>query len=250
MSLLGVGTGLFLERDVWSMVKCLRQATNERAPPPPRPHDDGHGGRYYAPSPSPAPFPTLFVSASVFDVVLQLFLTHPYPTPSLLPSFFDPLCGIQAYKGRPCGTAKHEGKICLHTHIVALAVLGRVCGGTGPANSDDDDTGGGGVDPGGEEMGTGKGEWKRNKSLFMTKVNQLLKIWGAVKFPVNPIPHLSQAGKRGLLREGSVLSCLEDVCEVCDGPFQTLRNVNATALVPVRKVFCCRVLLLWCWSSR
>ena len=33
VSLLGVGTVLRLERDAWSMVKRLRQATNEYAPP-------------------------------------------------------------------------------------------------------------------------------------------------------------------------------------------------------------------------
>ena len=36
VSLLGVGPALRLERDAWSMVKRLRQATNEYAPPPPR----------------------------------------------------------------------------------------------------------------------------------------------------------------------------------------------------------------------
>ena len=35
VSLLGVGTVLRLERDAWSMVKWLRQATNEYASPPP-----------------------------------------------------------------------------------------------------------------------------------------------------------------------------------------------------------------------
>ena len=33
VSLLGVGTVLGLERDAWSMVNLLRQATNEYAPP-------------------------------------------------------------------------------------------------------------------------------------------------------------------------------------------------------------------------
>ena len=37
VSLLGVGTVLHLERDAWSMVKLLRQATNEYPPPPPSP---------------------------------------------------------------------------------------------------------------------------------------------------------------------------------------------------------------------
>lgn len=67
----------------------------------------------------------------------------------------------------------------------------------------------------------------------MVKVNQLLKIWGAIRFAVNPIPHLSQAGKRGLLGEGSVFSCPEDVCAMCAGPYTKLRNVSATALIPV-----------------
>ena len=35
VSLLGVGTVLRLERDAWSVVKRLRQATNEYAPPSP-----------------------------------------------------------------------------------------------------------------------------------------------------------------------------------------------------------------------
>ena len=34
VSLLGVGTVLRLERDAWSMVKCLRQATDKYAPTP------------------------------------------------------------------------------------------------------------------------------------------------------------------------------------------------------------------------
>ena len=37
VSLLGVGTVLRLERDAWSMVKRLRQATNEYTPAPHRP---------------------------------------------------------------------------------------------------------------------------------------------------------------------------------------------------------------------
>ena len=43
VSLLGVGTVLRLERDAWSMVKRLRQATNEYAPPPPLSWDDSTG---------------------------------------------------------------------------------------------------------------------------------------------------------------------------------------------------------------
>ena len=35
VSLLGVGTVLRLERDDWSMVKSLRQATHEYPPSPP-----------------------------------------------------------------------------------------------------------------------------------------------------------------------------------------------------------------------
>ena len=34
VSLLGVGTVFHLERDAWSVVKLLRQATNEYPPPP------------------------------------------------------------------------------------------------------------------------------------------------------------------------------------------------------------------------
>ena len=37
MSLLGVGTVLPLGRDAWSMVKSLRRAHSEHAPPPPLP---------------------------------------------------------------------------------------------------------------------------------------------------------------------------------------------------------------------
>ena len=37
VSLLRVGTVLRLERDAWSMAKCLRQAANEYAPPPAKP---------------------------------------------------------------------------------------------------------------------------------------------------------------------------------------------------------------------
>ena len=37
VSLFGVGTVLRLERDAWSVVKLLRQTTNEHAPPPPPP---------------------------------------------------------------------------------------------------------------------------------------------------------------------------------------------------------------------
>ena len=45
VSLLGVGTVLRLERDAWSMVKRLRQATNEYAPPFRRPPLSQSGGR-------------------------------------------------------------------------------------------------------------------------------------------------------------------------------------------------------------
>ena len=34
VSLLGVGTVLRFERDAWSTAECIRQATNEYAPPP------------------------------------------------------------------------------------------------------------------------------------------------------------------------------------------------------------------------
>lgn len=142
--------------------------------------------------------------------------------------------------------------------------MGSDYGGAAPANSESDDRRGGGgqgggrggggrgerigggrgsgVDSRGEGVRTGKGEWKRNQPLFVQKVKRLLKIWGAIKFPVNPIPHLSPAGKRGLLREGRVFSCLEDVCTMCDGPYSALRNLTATALIPVREVnwiVCC-----------
>ena len=51
VSLLGVRTVLRLESDAWSMVKWLRQATNEYAPPPPLPHYDTSylcEGSYYS----------------------------------------------------------------------------------------------------------------------------------------------------------------------------------------------------------
>lgn len=106
-------------------------------------------------------------------------------------------------------------------------------GSTAPANPGDDN--GGGADSGDGEgvVGTGTWAWKHQKPLFMAKVKRLLKILGAIKFPVNPIPHLSRDGKRGMLGEGSVLSCLEDVCAVCAGPYARLRNVSAKALIPV-----------------
>ena len=50
VSSLGVGTVLRLERDAWSMVKWLRQATNKYAPPPPPPPPPPS-----FPSPRPAP---------------------------------------------------------------------------------------------------------------------------------------------------------------------------------------------------
>ena len=52
VSQLGVGTVLRLERDAWSMVKLLRQATNEYAPPPSPPSP-------ISPSPSPSIMDTL-----------------------------------------------------------------------------------------------------------------------------------------------------------------------------------------------
>lgn len=117
-------------------------------------------------------------------------------------------------------------------------------GGMESDDSDDDDRDADSSDKG---IHTGKAEWEHNRPLFMVKVNQLLKIWG-VKFPVNPIPHLSATRKRGLLREGSVISCLEDVCAVCSEQYKFLRNVKATALIPVVEVYC-RVVLLSCRSQ-
>lgn len=131
----------------------------------------------------------------------------------------------------------------MHTHVVALAVMGSEYGSTAPVNSDDDEDDGGSGDEG---VGTAKAEWKHNKSRFMAMVKQLLKILGAIKFPVTPLPHVSAAGKRGLLEEGRVFSCLEDVCLVCSRQYNVLRNVKVTALTPVSEV-CCRFGL---WSFR
>ena len=81
VSLLGVGTVLRLEMDAWSMVKWLRQATNEYAPPPfpPLPYMVRHPrGRCIV----------LFFSHFYFSASGQAVVTGVVPSPPwFLPSY-------------------------------------------------------------------------------------------------------------------------------------------------------------------
>ena len=57
----------------------------------------------------------------------------------------------------------------MHTHVVALAVMGSDYGSKAPVNSDDDKDENGSGDEG---VGTAKAEWKRQKPRFMTMVKK------------------------------------------------------------------------------
>lgn len=117
----------------------------------------------------------------------------------------------------------------MHTHIVGLGVMGSDCGSSSPLNID----GGSDEDSGDEGIGSGAAEYKRNAPGFAAKVEQLLRMFGSIKYPVNVLAALSEDGERGSLEADAEIASLEDVCPKCDGAYVHLKSVRVTALVPV-----------------
>ena len=83
VSLLGVGTVLRLERDAWSMIKWLRQATSEYTSPtpPPPPLSPSFSGAIHAPSPVPHTAVPICGRhpRNESDSLGDVFLLHPPP---------------------------------------------------------------------------------------------------------------------------------------------------------------------------
>ena len=78
VSLLGVGTVLRLERDAWSMVKRLRQATNEYAPPV----SEGDAGFTVG----HLRLLKTFLCSRLFLHSIRIFIDRPNCTPTLFPA--------------------------------------------------------------------------------------------------------------------------------------------------------------------
>lgn len=113
--------------------------------------------------------------------------------------------------------------------MVALGVWGSEWGIETPLVMDEGEE----EDSGDEGIGTGAGEYKCNTPGFIAKVEQLIRIFGAVKYPVNVLAALNGDAKKGHLEPGAEICSLEDVCPKCDEKYAHLKSVHVTALVPV-----------------
>lgn len=143
----------------------------------------------------------------------------------------------QANSGAACSEAssKRRGlKTCVHTNIVGIGVLGEHY----KSNMSVDESGDGGVgdDAEREEVGTAKVEWAAGGTRqlsFVSKVMQLMKIIGVLRFPVNPTPHLSAKAKESVLVDGSVIPCQESVCPKCLKKYEFVKRKGAIAVTQV-----------------
>lgn len=76
-------------------------------------------------------------------------------------------------------------KRCHHTSIVGLGVLGGHFEKSKGVDGEGDRS---------KDVGTGKAEWDaggERKTSFTQKILQLMKVIGVLRFPVNPVAHLS-----------------------------------------------------------
>lgn len=142
----------------------------------------------------------------------------------------------QANSGSPCGIAQVKpagSKTCKHTYIVALGVLDKDklqspvdLGGSGDGRDFD-----------GVDIGTGKAEWQAggsSRTKFVGKILKLIKVIGVLRFPVNPVLHLSDAARNITLSEGDVIPCNENVCAICNREYVIKRRQEAVAVTQVR----------------
>ena len=111
--------------------------------------------------------------------------------------------------------------------------MGSGCGSSSPLNLD----GGSDEDSGDEGIGSGAAEYKRNAPGFVAKVEQLLRMFGSIKYPVHVLAALSEDGERGKMEADAEIASLEAVCPKCGKEYVHLKSVRVTALVPVSWVF-------------
>ncbi|CAB1105581.1 unnamed protein product [Ectocarpus sp. CCAP 1310/34] len=106
--------------------------------------------------------------------------------------------------------------------------MGSDCGSSSPLNLD----GGSDEDSGDEGVGPGAAEHKRNAPGFVATVEQLLRMFGSIKYSVHVLAALSKDGERGSLEADAEIASLEDVCPKCGKAYAHLKSVRVTALVP------------------
>lgn len=155
-------------------------------------------------------------------MVFKIFLVRPYS----FAVFFSIHC-LQAYNGNPCFEAEGLRKVCLHTHIVALAVKALKCGGAAAgATSLDGDHRDGAV------FASALREFESDRPSFGTKVSQLMKISAVYSFPPDPLPHLPRAGASLPER----FTCFEKTCTRCGTRYEEKADQSAEAVTQVHTV--------------
>lgn len=135
----------------------------------------------------------------------------------------------QANSGGPCSVAsskKGQGKTCVHTHIVGLAVLGDSYGAAEEIDEKSTDD---------AAIGLGQAAWLNDEAGVSKKILRLLKIQGVLKFPVEAIEHLSDAARVDVVEKGSLIPCHENFCAICKEVYDKFPETIATALCPVRE---------------
>lgn len=168
----------------------------------------------------------------------------------------------QGCSGDPCGIANLTGdwvpplEICPHTHIVGFAVLGNQYANFKEIPDDYSDQ----IDIDGKTMGSAKAEWRDGgdgssdgggdsgdggsdgdgdgRTTFTGKILHLLKVTGVLKFPVNPVSHLSDAASKTVLGEGSLIPCHESVCSVCGEELLVTEHKDGVAVTQVSPPVC------------
>lgn len=129
----------------------------------------------------------------------------------------------QANGGTLCTAARKAGGDCIHTVIAALGVIGSEIS---EEVLDDED----GEGSGDEGIGSASLEYKRNSPTFVARVETLLRVFGAIKYPVHVQSALKADAKDG---KCSRIRSLEAVCPNCCRMHVNLRNETVTAVVPV-----------------
>ena len=118
-------------------------------------------------------------------------------------------------------------KRCDHTSIVGLGVLGEHFEKCMGVDGEGDRS---------KDVGTGKAEWDaggERKMTFTKKILRLMKVIGVLRFPVNPVAHLSPRADKPLVG-GSEIPCHESVCAECGLDYDVLVPQDAIAVRQVR----------------
>lgn len=134
---------------------------------------------------------------------------------------------VQAFNGGPCSEAKGGRKVCVHTHVVALAVKpseeqGAAVEGVTTSEGDDvsDD----------DIFASAVRAYEKGGPVFVKKIMQLLKIAAVYLFPVDPLPHLP----RIVAPLPERFTCFEKTCTRCGKDYSKMPGVVAAAVKQVR----------------